>query len=93
MESICNEPYILYEFSYSEEEMQTVRKIRKTSDEKLKEFRIKCFEVETGKKFPHEKPIKLGFNMSTAHLSSLEIEAGAARVFQDPRNSIRRMSF
>lgn len=80
---MCMQPSILHGFTYSKDEEARASEIRKMENSERKDFRIKCFEVETGKKFPHQAPIKIGFNMSTAHLSSLDIERGAAMVDMD----------
>jgi len=77
------QPFILNEFTYSEDEAARACEIRKMEASERKDARIKYFEIETGKKFPHQSPIKIGFNESTAHLSSLEIERSAALVDMD----------
>ena len=80
---MCMQPFILYGFTYTKEEEGRAREIRKMEDSERKDFRIKYFEIETGKAFPHQAPIEIGFNMCTALMSSLDIEKGAALVDMD----------
>lgn len=86
---MCMQPFISNGFTYSEDEEARAHEIRKMEDGERKDSRIKYFEIETGKKFPQHQPIKLGFNLCTALMSSLEIERGAAMIDMDanrPRN-------
>jgi hypothetical protein len=87
-----SEPYLLNGFSYSEAEMVEVREIRSMPDGDHKIALIKCFEVERGKAFPAKRAIKLGYNHSKAHQSSLEIEKGAAFIATHMLESRRCLS-
>jgi hypothetical protein len=62
--------------------------IRKMSDnDPDKEFLIKCFEVETGKKFPPHRCLEFGINDFTALLDSRVIEKSCAYITEHPREA------
>ncbi|KKQ13729.1 MAG: hypothetical protein US25_C0035G0007 [Candidatus Moranbacteria bacterium GW2011_GWE1_36_7] len=67
-----NEPYILNGFSYSEDEKSRAKEIRNMEDSERKDSRIKYFEIETGKKFPTNEPLKqnIALNRSKTEISS-----------------------
>jgi hypothetical protein len=77
------QPFILYESTYTEEEASRAREIRKMEESERKEFRIKYFEIETGKKFPTKEPIEICFNQDTAFMSSSIIESTSAEVLNN----------
>jgi len=64
-----NEPYILNGFSYSEDEKSRAKEME---DSERKDSRIKYFEIETGKKFPTNEPLKqnIALNRSKTEISS-----------------------
>ena len=82
-----NERFILYGFSYSEEQVEKARKIRQMTNCQQMLFATKHFEVETGKQFPSAEPVELSLNLDTYCLSSREIARGAEEVIMNTRSS------
>lgn len=76
---------------YTEEEETMASMIRVMPEGDEKKYRIRCFMIGTGKNFPHRNPIGIGFT-NTAHMSSIEIERGCARIAEDMRGARKRLS-
>jgi hypothetical protein len=82
------EPFRCNDVRYSRMQAAEADEIRKMSDnDPDKEFCIKCFEVETGKKFPPHRCLEFGINTYTALLDSRVIERSCAFIANNPREA------
>ncbi|HAR99738.1 MAG: hypothetical protein US57_C0011G0016 [Candidatus Moranbacteria bacterium GW2011_GWC2_37_73] len=69
---------LITNFEVDEQYRERAEKINAMPEGELKNFRIKCLEVETGRRFHHKRSMKAGFNMYTALQCSIDVEKGAA---------------
>jgi len=53
---------------FSHQETTSIRRIRSLYHGEEKEFLIKCFEVETGKKFPPNEPVEPKIKLSNSKI-------------------------
>lgn len=49
---MCLQPVRHFGYFYTEEEASSITEIRKMENSERRDFRIKYFEIETGKEFP-----------------------------------------